>query len=237
MDVDQDTLDGYIMSAYSNLAKPQGELAGAVSAINDTLSGKALDRNLGYMRQLKAVTPETVKAAAEIYRKAWENGVHSTAGSAAAINANADLYDAILNPFNTQDASQVEFTDAAEGSEYYEAVRFAFENKLMYPVSQTAFGVDEDATLGDMAIFLYALGIEDIEDGQEALDTLAEFGIMPKGASADDPLTQKAAETALSSFSQAVGVSYKKDATATENVMTRGELAQKVYDYTMPLIG
>ena len=82
--------------------------AGATEAIYDAVSGKDPQRKITCMRQLKAVTPETLKNAAEIYRKAWENGNRSTAGSAAAINANADLYDVILNPFRAKDLLQGE---------------------------------------------------------------------------------------------------------------------------------
>ena len=91
MNVDQDTLDGYIMSAYSELAKPSGELTGAYNAIDATLAGTKAEKKLEQMRQLKAVTPEVVKASAEIYRKAWENGVHSTSGGSADIKQKDDL--------------------------------------------------------------------------------------------------------------------------------------------------
>ncbi len=237
MEITQEELDGYILSAYAEYAKSTGELSGAVDALNDVLTHDAPDRRIAFMRELKTLTPEALKAYAAAYEKMMSDGQIFTVGGASVINANADLYEIIHSPFGTTDLTEVELDDVPEGSEHYEAVRFAFENKLMYPAKDTAFGVDADATLGDMAIFLYALGIEDIEDGQEALDTLAEFGILPKGASAGDPLTAKAVESALASFSSQVGLSYKKDASAAEDVLTRGELAEKIYDYTLPLMG
>ena len=234
LDVDQDTLDGYIMSAYSGLALPAGELAGAVTAIEDTLFEQKLDRNLDYMRQLKAVTPETVKAAAEIYRKAWENGVHSTAGSASAINANADLYDTILNPFNAQDASQVEFTDAAEGSESYEAVRFAFENGLMTPKADDAFGTDDPATAGDFygAIYVLIGGAPGAVD--EAMATLAQYGLVPEGVEAATELTNADTAQLFGAVTAALGAPFTPDVEAgtEDQTATRGQLAQMLQTFT-----
>ena len=234
LDVDQDTLDGYIMSAYSGLALPAGELAGAVTAIEDTLFEQKLDRNLDYMRQLKAVTPETVKAAAEIYRKAWENGVHSTAGSASAINANADLYDVILNPFNAQDASQVEFTDAAEGSESYEAVRFAFENGLMTPKADDAFGTGDPATAGDFygAIYVLIGGAPGAVD--EAMATLAQYGLVPEGVEAATELTLGDCAQLFGAVTAALGAPFTPDVEAgtEDQTATRGQLAQMLQTFT-----
>lgn len=97
---DQKTLDGYILSSYSGYATPAGELSGAVAAIASTLQGKPQDRALKAMRELKAVTPETVKRAADLYAALAERGVRSTAGGRSAVEANASLYDAILRPFD-----------------------------------------------------------------------------------------------------------------------------------------
>ncbi len=219
MDVDQETLDGYIMSSYSSLAKPAGELTGAVSVLEDVLVGKKLDRNLDYMRQLKAVTPETVKAAAETFRKAWENGARSTAGSAAAINENADLYEVILNPFNAKDTSQVEFTDAAEGSEHYDAVRFAFENGLMAPKAEDAFGIDETATVGDLLAGLYA-GLGGAPNAPEdARAWLSQAGVL----SADEDLEADLTEAFLCQLLNAIGAPISTD--TPDAVVPRGDLA------------
>ena len=105
MELDQETLDGYILSAYSGFAMPEGELTGAMSAVVGILNGDSQEDTLEYMRELKAVTPEALQTAADMYEKLCENGVRSTAGSASMINANADLYEVILNPFNAKDAT------------------------------------------------------------------------------------------------------------------------------------
>ena len=230
MNVDQDTLDGYIMSAYSELAKPSGELTGAYNAIDATLAGTKAEKKLEQMRQLKAVTPEVVKASAEIYRKAWENGVHSTSGGAAAINQNADLYESILNPFNTQDASKVSFTDAAEGSAHYEAVRYVFENGLMLPKAEDAFGTDEPATAGDLYNALYVLIGGSLGDPEEAVATFAQYDLVPSGVDASTPLTNGLSDQIFVTFGAAVGLPLQADAPneTTDLVMTRGELAEQI---------
>lgn len=102
LEIDQDTLDGYIMSAYSGLAMPQGALTGAVNAGLNALEGKPQDEALTWMRQLKALTPEGVKGYAGMYEKLAESGMRRTAGGATAIEANAGRFDVILDPFGAE---------------------------------------------------------------------------------------------------------------------------------------
>ena len=219
IDVDQDTLDGYIMGAYSNLAKPAGELTGAVRVIEETMEGKDPEWKVAYMRQLKKVTPETVKAAAEIYRKAWENGTRSTAGSAAAINANADLYEVIMNPFNAKDLSDAEFTDLPEDHEYYAVVKAAMADGLMAPLSETAFGVDEPATVADFLGGVYVLVGGPAADAQACLELLAQYGLMDPATDLAAPLTEQFACDLLMNLGSPMSTD------DPEHVMTRGELA------------
>lgn len=222
LDVTQDVLDGYILSNYASLATGSGELAGAVAAISDVLSNIPQDLPLEYMRQLKAITPEKVKEAAALYQAAWDAGVHSTAGSAAAINANADLYDVILNPFNAQDSSQVELTDVPESSEYYEAVRFVFESGLMAPLTDDTFGLDANATNGDfMGPISYAVGGPmDAEGGR---DFLASYGLVDAELDLDADLTEGAVCALLNNL----GVGLSTD--TPDLVMNRGDLADLLF--------
>ena len=221
MELDQDTLNGYILSTYSGLANSAGELSGAVDAIVNLLSGRPQDINLQYMRQLKALTPDGVKHAAEIYRKLAESGIRCTAGSAAAINANADLYDAILNPFNAKDTSQVSFEDVTEDSEHYASVRFAFENGLMAPAGDTAFGVENDATVGDLMGGLYTLLGGAPNAQEEARAFLAGYGLVDPELDLATPLNEQFAVDLLQgAFGQPVISTETPDL-----VMTRGSLA------------
>ena len=219
VEVDQDTLDGYIMGAYSALAKPAGELTGATSTIEYILAGKDPAQVLTQMRQLKAVTPETVKAAAELYRKVWENGSHGTAGSAAAINANADLFDVILNPFGAKDLSEAEFEDLPESHAQYAAVRSAISSGFMLPRSETLFGVDENATVSDFLGGLYLLIGGPSANAQACLELLTQYGIL----SADQDLTASVSEQFVCDLLTAIGAEMSTD--TPDNVMTRGDLA------------
>ena len=99
MRITQEELDGYIMSSYSEWIRSEGELKGAYDAFMDRMSGLSQDRILVGLHQLKAVTPESVKDFASVVQKLLETGGRVRTGGAAAINANADLFDEILNPF------------------------------------------------------------------------------------------------------------------------------------------
>ena len=97
--VPQETLDGYILSNYAGYALPKGELSGAVAALVKALRGKRQEETLRRMRELKATTPETVRAAARLYEALAARGVRSTGGGKAAIEGARQLFDAVLDPF------------------------------------------------------------------------------------------------------------------------------------------
>lgn len=170
IDVTQEVLDGYIQSIFAVYATPEGELSGATSAVQTVLEGRSQEEKLEYMRQLKAMTPDTVETIAELYRKAWENGVHSTAGSAAAISEAAELFDVILNPFSVEETPRAEMTDVPEDHEYYAGIRFALDNGLMRLKKDGVFAPDEAATVGDYLgalNVLFGLGGNDPEAAKE----------------------------------------------------------------------
>ena len=101
--IDQETIDGYILDSYSLIARPKGELSGAISAAEVTLQGIFQDETLTRLRQIKQCTPEKLAEWAEMLQMLTEEGAVRTAGSAAAIHAEADRYDMILNPFDPSD--------------------------------------------------------------------------------------------------------------------------------------
>ena len=234
LELDQEELDGYILSAYSYYAKSQGELSGAVNAAFDKLLHT--DSNallLEYMQDLKSITVEKLQDFSDIYAKLVTEGMRFTTGSKAAINANEEFIDTILAPFA---GDEIDLDDYKEDLPYYDAIGFVLDYNLMYPIGRTVFGVDEPATFGDAAIALYALGIEDTKDAEMALTEIAGYGILPSSALVDDQLTGADFENALAVFSSLVGVSYEKSG-ADDTVITRGQLAEMIMDYTLPLLG
>ena len=102
-EIDQETIDGYALSSYSLLARPKGVLSGAMDAAKATLMGKPQDETLTWLRQIKQCTPEKIAEWAEMLEILVEKGAVRSAGGAAAIRAEADRYDRILNPFDTSD--------------------------------------------------------------------------------------------------------------------------------------
>ena len=236
LEIDQETLDGYILSSYAYYAMPSGELAGAMGAILDVITETPADQMLTYMRTLKALTPEKLQEFIPIYEGMIENGLYVTAGGAAAINANAEFYEEILNPFGAVDASEVEFTDVSEGAPHYEAVRFVYEYGLMAPAADDRFGVDDGATQGELAGALYGLIGGDVEAQEDAIAFLSQFAIFSATAKTDDPLTGVEAQRILTRFSLAADVDFTSDSSATADALTRGELAEVLMAYVEPLI-
>ena len=230
--LDQDTLDGYIMNAYSNYAMPEGALSGAISAATDALHGLDPARKLEWMRQLKQVTPETVHADAELYAKLLENGNRMTAGAASAINENAELFDAVLNPFGAVDNTQVELADVTEGSDHYDAVRFAFEQGFMAPASEGDFGVDAPATQSDLLAALYVL-VGGNRDANEALAAFVEYGLVTNDTDLNAPILP---EDIWGMLSAVVGQTVEPlTATASPDGVTRGELAEAITKFVEEL--
>ena len=232
LETDQEELDGYILSAYAYYAKPAGELSGAVSAALSTLTGEPLDVKLEYMRDLKTLTPEKLHDYASAFEALVSGGLRFTAGGAGAINANAELYDEIYNPFGSADKSQIVFEDLPEDSEYYDAVRLMFEEGLMLPAEETVFDLESDALVGDMAYALYVLGFGETPptvDG--ARGDLGYYGIMSSLGENDASLSGNAAEDAFASFSKAVGAPYQRSGSATDDALSRAEFAQIFVQY------
>ena len=220
LSVSQEAVDRYIISSYSSLAQPEGELTGAVTALNNRISGKPDDLTLQAMHMLKTATPETLKAFAGNLADLLNTNIRGTAGGAAAINANADLYDAVLNPFNAEDLSSVTIEDVPEDHELYAAVTNVVANGLMGLQDETHFGIGENATAGDFLGGLYPLLGGPNADAQACLELLAANGILPAEQDLTEPLTEGFAVGLL----KAVGVELTTE--TPDLVMTRGDLAE-----------
>ncbi len=228
--IDQEQLDGYILSAYNYYATPEGELSGAVSAAINYLEGRDPLEDKASMEALKALTPEKVQSYASLYATLSGKGVRSTSGAASVLEQNAALFDVVLNPFGTVDAAKVELQDVPEGHEKYEAVRFAFEEGLMAPAAEGVFGVDDPATAGDLAcaVYLYATG-EAAPSGQDAIDLLSQYGLVNPG-DASDAVTRADAAASLNTLATMIGAPEPFEAEESE-AFTRGDLAVMLKDF------
>ncbi|MBQ8162101.1 MAG: insulinase family protein [Clostridia bacterium] len=224
LEVDQETLNGYILSAYSAMAKPEGELSGAMAAAANVLSGDDPNETLRYMRELKAMTPERVQAAGEMYRLLAEKGIRMTAGGAGVIGQNADMYLTVLNPFGVEDNSGKELLDVTEDGTYdYAALRYVYESGMMAPLTDDTFGVDNTATAGELMAVVYMAAGGPAGAPEEARDFLAGYGLVAADMDLDTPLTE---QFLVDLFAGAFGVQLEA---TEEEPMTRGDLAEVLY--------
>ena len=229
-DLDQETLDGYILSSYTYYATPEGELSGAVSASLDYVEGKDPNAKIEAMKALKALTPESVAAFAEVYAKLAEVGNRGTAGSASTIEANADLYDVVLNPLGVVAQETVAITDIPEDHEYAEAIAAVLDIEAM-TAEDGLFRPDDPATVADMAYAFYVLGFgEKPGDGAEAYDTFVNYGLLIDGADPAAELDFNTLNTQLQHFLlNGYGFAFDETMEGAGDVATRGELAGVLY--------
>lgn len=202
---DQNNLDGYILSAYSYYAQSSGELSGASNAIFSIIDGTPQTEMLDYMKSLKNIKAEDLSKYVTMYASLMANGSRFTAGGAAAIETNADRFETVLNPFGAIDPTSVVFEDCTEEHPQYADIRFVFENGLMAPMAETAFGTEEPATLGDFAAACYVL-LGGTLTPDEAIAALIQYGILPPEAAAGQTLTRTEMVSCMATFNQAVGM-------------------------------
>ena len=188
INIDQETLDGYILSSYSGYAQSAGELTGASNAVLNAVGHEDQNKIFDYMRQLKSIKAETFSETyAPLFQALVDNYNYYTSGSASAIAEVAGAFNAVLNPFGVQDKSQQEITDITEDSPYYEALRFVYENSLIETVSDSEFGTDLPATLGEFSQVMVTL-LGGAFTQEDSIAYLAQYGIVP-AASAETELT------------------------------------------------
>ena len=228
LETTQDQVDGYILQAYSSLAKPDGELSGAVNELTRILHSRSADEKLQKMRAYKSVTPESVKAAASVFAAMTEKGARGTVGGIGTLQENAALYDTIMNPFHTEAQAPAEMTDVAEGHEHYTAIRFALDNGFMTLKEEGTFAPDEPASLGDFLGSMNVLFGLGNSDPAAARDTFAQYGLV----SADADLSSELHEDFLCSFlKNATG----QDVLTTDTpdaAVPRGDLADLVWQFS-----
>ena len=220
LELTQDQVNGYIISAYPELAKPEGELSGAVTAIERILHERPADEVLQQMRAYKSVTPESVKASADAFALLTKKGPRGTVGSIANLQSNRDLYDTIINPFHTEAVELSSMTDVSEDNEFFEAIMKVYESGIMAAKEEGVFAPGDPATVGDL------LGPVNIllggpNDAEAARETLSAYGLVK----ADQSLDAEIHEDFLCSLINAL---YDQEILTTDTpdaVVSRGDLA------------
>lgn len=104
LDLSQADIDGYIMSAYSEAARPRGALTGAMNSMLYHLMGMPTSARLEELREMKTVTLADVHALGNALERLNDCGGRSSFGGAAAIQGASDLFDTILYPLGRADA-------------------------------------------------------------------------------------------------------------------------------------
>ncbi|MGN6715727.1 insulinase family protein [Anaerocolumna jejuensis] len=97
MDLTQETLDRFILNAFSDYSAPRGELAGAESALLNCLSGEKAEDKLKILHEIKSTTVQDVKDSFAMFQSFIKNGSYSTVGSKQKLLENKDLFDEILS--------------------------------------------------------------------------------------------------------------------------------------------
>ncbi|MBO4348931.1 MAG: insulinase family protein, partial [Candidatus Methanomethylophilaceae archaeon] len=179
IEIDQDDLDGYILSSYSGYAMSAGELSGATSAVLNAVGHEDQNKIFDYMKQLKGIKAETFAATyAPLFQALVDNYSYYTSGSASAIAEVESAFEVILNPFGVQDRSQLTLSDMVEDNPFYEMMQFCFVNGIMAAASDTEFGAALPATLGELAqVFVTVLGASYSQADSIAL--LSQYGVVP----------------------------------------------------------
>ncbi len=191
MDLNQETINGYILSAYSGYTLSQGELQGALSALLGTLDERPQEVYLQWMKELKGLTPEKVQAYAPLYRQLSEQGHRSTAGGAAILKENAELFDVVYNPFGVKEADPGALSDVASDAWYKEAVDFVLNGNIMKPVNEGAFEPDKPITAGEASEGFLALMGAPSTPAEEAMRILRGGGVLKEDVKAEDILTRE----------------------------------------------
>lgn len=228
LEIDQDTLEGYIVSEYSGYAMPEGELSGAASALsNYYYSGMTADDYLEYMRQLKSMKVEDVKRFAEPFINMLSEGSLVTAGSEDALNGAADLFDDIVNLFDAS-GSNPGFTDIPDDAWYQGAVVDCLTYGFVNPSSEDKFGADEDATFGQFAGAFYMVLGGPGNDGEAAVEALNSMGIATPAA--DEVMTNEAMVSYAYDLCVGLGIDMTSEAADMSQYPDASEISADVAD-------
>ena len=220
-DIDQETLDGYILSCYSSYALSSGELTGGLTAASELLNGRTQEETLQHMHELKSFSTDTLKEKAVLLGNIMANGVYGTVSSASTVHENAALYGTVLNPFGVEENDEAVLSDVDASRAEYDAIYWCVDNQLMFPLEDGTFAPDAPVTLGEFAAPIYMM-LGGGDDQDEAIELLASVGVMPQ-ADATTVLTRENLVTYISCFYDVLGGDV--DGTAPVDYADAGEIS------------
>ena len=105
MELTQEDLDGYILSAYSYVTYPMGNLNKYLNAMNQDLTGFDVENWRRLAAEIKTATPDDKEQAVDTLRRLLENQHLVTAGNAELLQSEADTFDQVYDyrkPLNNQ---------------------------------------------------------------------------------------------------------------------------------------
>ena len=117
----------------------------------------------------------------------------------------------------TEEAEPLPFTDVTEGTWYYDAVRYAYENDLMAGTSATTFSPNLITTRGMIVTILYRL------EGSPTVSTAPAFTDVPDGQWYSDAIAWAAANDVVGGYGNGLF--------GPNDTITREQLAAILYRY------
>ena len=101
VEIDEATLEGYILSNYSTILQSSGPLSCAENALRGKIDGVDYYRELSTdLKALKSLTPENLNKLKAYFAKLARDGRICTIGSQQTIEQNKQVFGTIATPFN-----------------------------------------------------------------------------------------------------------------------------------------
>ena len=97
MDLDQETVDKYIIGTMSNIDVPMSPAAKGTFSMTGYMIGQSDEMRQRNRDEILGATPETVKAAADILTCFTDNEFICTVGGETKVNENKDMFGAVLD--------------------------------------------------------------------------------------------------------------------------------------------
>ena len=93
----QESLDGYILKAFSEYTLPQGELSGAVNAVFNYMCGYSNNETVKLLEEIKSAQVSDLKELGQLINEVVEVGAWTSVGSKSNLEKNKKLYDQIIS--------------------------------------------------------------------------------------------------------------------------------------------